>query len=376
MQNRLQEIPVSPRLDEVVEKSLKEVRRQAFGKRKRRIYAVCGSAAAVIGLLFAFCLVSPVMAKKLPVIGHIFKSLENQITYSGDYSGKTKLLSDDQTASAKNPYTVSSKGIKLTASEVYSDGYSVYLSLDIKAEGKKLTDQPVQQNDEINISGSYKWGKDKIWEPFSDSAQGVWLSDNHFTGIVKMDLNYRKTPRSSALLSCRIDFISGSPRGTDGRWYMDIPVSVDQKDNHVYDIKDQNKRKQGIKDVVVTPYQVIVHPYMPLGAYEDMSLEEFNQFLIKKGKAVDEPLDSAPASDEGEMWQLENWYTVAVFDQDGKALKTMGAYAKSASFATGGEKPEKITVYIGPGLLCFSDNGNKDKVEMASVYKKEIVLNK
>lgn len=45
-------------------------------------------------------------------------------------------------------------------------------------------------------------------------------------------------------------------------------------------------------------------------------------------------------------------------------------------FATGGEKPEKITVYIGPGLLCFSDSVNKDKVEMASVYKKEIVLNK
>ena len=91
-------------------------------------------AAVVAGAFIAggsiFALSNSVAASKLPIIGRIFESVEDDVTYSGDYSAKNVLQgkADPELVLAED------NGITITASEVYSDGYSVYLAAEIKSE--------------------------------------------------------------------------------------------------------------------------------------------------------------------------------------------------------------------------------------------------
>ncbi len=96
-----------------------------FGKMGKAVAAAAAAAVIGVGGLGYF---DPVLAAKIPVIGKIFEKVEDDVTYSGDYTDKgTVLTNEDYEGNLDTAdYSVSDKGITLTASEVYCDGYSKY----------------------------------------------------------------------------------------------------------------------------------------------------------------------------------------------------------------------------------------------------------
>ena len=86
----------------------------------------------------------PVLAAKIPLIGKIFEKVEDRITYSGDYTDKETVLTKENSAGNLDSqnYSASDSGIKLTASEVYCDGYSIFLTVNIEAEDADFTHIP------------------------------------------------------------------------------------------------------------------------------------------------------------------------------------------------------------------------------------------
>ena len=133
------------KLDQILKQALapeinnKEIRVRGRRKGKMKKFGKVGkgvavaAAAAVIGI-GGLGYVNPVLAARLPLIGKIFEKVEDDVTYSGDYTDKGIVLTnEDYTGNLDiSDYSVSDKGITLTASEVYCDGYSIFLTVNIE----------------------------------------------------------------------------------------------------------------------------------------------------------------------------------------------------------------------------------------------------
>ncbi|MDE6970911.1 MAG: DUF4179 domain-containing protein, partial [Eubacterium sp.] len=112
-----------------------------FGKMGKVVAAAVTAAIIGIGGLGYF---HPVLAAKIPLIGKIFEKLEDDITYSGDYSNRGTVLTREDPAGSRNTsdYSISDQGITLTASEVFCDGYSMFLTVTVEFEQADFTHIP------------------------------------------------------------------------------------------------------------------------------------------------------------------------------------------------------------------------------------------
>ncbi len=79
-----------------------------------------------------------------PFIDRIFEAIEQNVSFSGDYSGKAETLGASATDSSGSVdgITVSDSGVSVTASEVYCDGFSVFLTAEVSADKGGLKNIP------------------------------------------------------------------------------------------------------------------------------------------------------------------------------------------------------------------------------------------
>ena len=143
-------------------------------------------------------------AAKIPLIGKIFEKVEDDATYSGDYTDKKIVLTNEDSAGNldTSDYTVSDKGITLTASEAYCDGYSIFLTVNIESEDADFTNIPLHYTgmnaaDNQTAAGFYIFG---TWSV--DGSSPEWLEntfdgkaiDSHtFAGMLKINLEEKHT---------------------------------------------------------------------------------------------------------------------------------------------------------------------------------------
>ena len=98
------------------------------------------AAALTMAAGITLCYSNPALAAKIPFIGKIFEEVEHEIPFSGDYSEKAGILAEtagkdeDGNPIAAPGIEVSDGGITVTASEIYCDGLSVFLTAQIEAE--------------------------------------------------------------------------------------------------------------------------------------------------------------------------------------------------------------------------------------------------
>ena len=98
-------------------------------------YTAVAAAAAIT--VTTICFADPAFAAKIPILGQIFKQIQQQSTFSGEYSDKAEILSKedaDGTVPADSKYTVQDAGVTITASEIYCDGLSVFVTAEIDVE--------------------------------------------------------------------------------------------------------------------------------------------------------------------------------------------------------------------------------------------------
>lgn len=86
------QIPVSDKLDDMVEKKLNVLYREQRVKRIRNTMIGMGTAAACFMGVIAVGVANPAWASQLPLIGHIFEQMGSDFGYPGDYSQKGTLL--------------------------------------------------------------------------------------------------------------------------------------------------------------------------------------------------------------------------------------------------------------------------------------------
>ncbi len=288
-------------------------------------------AAVVAGAFIAggsiFALSNPVAASKLPIIGRIFESVEDDITYSGDYSAKNVL----QDKTDPEPVLAEDNGITITASEVYSDGYSVYLAAEIKSEKGGFNNIPshytrrFEETVSQSVFAGGTWSVDGGKEEHLSNSyfEGKAVDDHTFIGMMKLD--QQQYSEADGTLNLKISDIyyddiseevseSIEPANRfGGAWNLSVPYSVDKQHCREISVNQKNKDGYGIEKVFVSPYQVIVFSDVPSEQYYEQ-------------------------------------YEVAVFDQDQQPLEIRYGYQNKTIFAVQGREITKLHIYMSDEL--------------------------
>ena len=292
-----------------------------FGRIGKGVAAAVAAAVIGIGGLGYF---NPVLAAKIPLIGKIFEKVEEDATYSGDYTDKKTVLTNEDHAGSLDTadFTVSDQGITLTASEIYCDGYSVFLTVNIESEDADFTHIPRHYTgmniaDDKTAAGFYidgKWrvdGRSDEW--LENTFDGEVIDSHTFAGMLKINLAEKHA--GSGELSLTVNglgydddtMIGGeeisASHWTEGSWNITIPFEVNETDVKTIEVGEK-KGNITLEDVVVSPYQVIVRAGW---SYEPCSTICFNQ----DGEMLHPDMEMAGR---------------AVFAVQGKEIKTLYVY--------------------------------------------------
>ncbi|MDE6968788.1 MAG: DUF4179 domain-containing protein, partial [Eubacterium sp.] len=138
---------VSQKMQEAYDKIRKM---QKTRKRKVSLAVRFGTVAAVLAVATIYCVKNPAIAAQIPFLGNIFRDLEGQVSFPGDYSEKSIKLgaaseekdrrqkqdaSDDRNDAGQTvPMEETADGVTVTLSEAACDYNSIYLALLVQNE--------------------------------------------------------------------------------------------------------------------------------------------------------------------------------------------------------------------------------------------------
>ena len=355
-----------------------------FGKAGITAAAAVTMAIVGIGGLGYF---NPALAAKIPLIGKIFEKVEDDIIYSGDYSDKGTVLTEEDYAGNldTSDYSASDKGITLTASEVYCDGYSIFLTVNIEAEEADFTHIPehytgMHVTDNRTAAGFYidgTWSVDgNASERFENTFEGEVIDSHTFAGMLKMNLAQKAVNNSKLNLNINGlgydddrmldgEEISAS-HWTEGSWEIVLPFEVDESDVKTIEVGEK-KGNITLENVVISPYQVIVHATTP-GEQRELTDDRREKLLSKD-----------PDMTDAEMFALlgysyEPCYTIC-FNQDGEMLYADTEMAGRAGFAVQGKEIKTLYIFLFDNLddwAKMEQEGMNSSVADKAVISREI----
>lgn len=302
-----------------------------------------GAVAAACALAAGTCVFysNPALAAKLPLIGKIFSEVENEVSFSGNYSKKAESLNTDSTKQSPDPgqaaensiseqasasgTTAADHGITVTASEIYCDGLSVFLTTQVTVDSGGLSNlaQHYTGNGDTTAGTLYlkgEWNLDGTSDTrtlSNNNLEGKVVDDHTFIGILKLNLNDCNFENGTlALRLSRIGWddltmlgnedISASHH-TDGLWTFHVPFHVDTQSTKEYTV---NKTENGftLKNVFVSPYQVVSYTDMPDETYPCTMICDQNGKPLEYTNPTDDP------------------YGKTVFAVNGRDLTTLHVY--------------------------------------------------
>lgn len=349
-------------------------RTRASARRKKALKGLAagmsGMAAAVV-LSVTVCVANPALAAKIPFIGNIFKTVEGDIGYKGDYSQSAeKLVTPEEIGedgTIDSPYVQTSNGITVTVSECNYESMAMYLALSIESEegfDQELMEQAcVGDYSSLYIESTAKadfsdtgYG-DIIFDPaYGTSApyyiQGKFVDDHTFAGIIRVDLldlqvydengswqQIEKIPDEFPYELC-ITSIAADPVDGEkltGKWDFALDVKLNHENTITKEVNETNEEGIGIRTVTKTAYELNAELILPEDA---------------------EGLD----------------YVVAVCDADGIPLESQGSIMEI--YSTYQRDVSRVTVYVVDYLTYMDECKGENYVNLPdkAVFQTEVAF--
>lgn len=381
----------------------------------RRWVSAAAIAAAVLVGGTGFCLANPVLAAKIPLIGKIFEQVEKDVSFSGDFKDKAQVLAEepaneeqsDNAAEAQErqqdikstqlgtAYTASDQGVTITASEVYCDGHSVFLTAEIHVDAGGLSSIPSYYTsgttDGESTTAQFLYTKGG-WvleqggsadELTDDHFQGVAVDDNTFAGMIKVDLDALQ--ETDDVLNLTFSMIGyddvnesdsediGISNKYEGNWNLSIPFSVDTEDVHMIEVNKTMENGCGIEKIFVSPYQVVVYEIDPAIPLTEEEIKEAYEGLNRKREEVGEP--SIPLEEfryEDYYSEIREGFDLVAFTQDGVKLDYGEGDQQKRFFAIQGHEVSQLQFFLAKEHLSILMLDNIDEVKELADF--EIVV--
>ena len=177
---------------------------------------IAGGVAAVLAVGFVFCMTDPVMAKNIPVVGGLFETLQDNVSFFGDFadhattleavdgteeSGTEKNDTTEQDSEDTNAtdaatkedtaYTKTADGLTITCSEVYANSQAVYVTMQFKSDNPFPKTETFAESGTPVINLDMTGGVDFNAEAdpsINGQVEGQFLNDNTYACIFRYDL--------------------------------------------------------------------------------------------------------------------------------------------------------------------------------------------
>lgn len=324
---------------------------KANSKNGQKILSARYAAAAALFLSTALIFAkNPALAAQIPFIGHIFKSLEQNVSYPGYYSENSVTLpalpaettggqevrqTGQKTAST--PWQAFAGGMTVTLSEVSYDSNAIYLALLIKNENAFADN--AQSSDMMYLECQADMYKaDKTKETFSNRygnglaymTEGAFTDSHTFKGLVQLTgsgfslsdytgcditfLNFMQElttgTRVTGTLAGEtetISYLEYDRKTYEGPWTFHLDFSDLQTTEQEIPVNRTNDQGFGIEKLVKTEYELYAVPIFPAEA---------------------QPGD----------------YVVTIWDADGNPLESHGDNLEIRSIY--GRNVSRVTVYL------------------------------
>lgn len=346
-------------------------------------YTAVAAAAAIT--VTTICFADPAFAAKIPILGQIFKQIQQQSTFSGEYSDKAEILSKedaDGTVPADSKYTVQDAGVTITASEIYCDGLSVFVTAEINVEQGGLDNIP---GNIMYLQGGWKLsGSEEENMLMNNNLEGHIVDDHTFVGMMKLDLEEQNLQEGVLELQFSMvgyddkneadaEDISASHK-IQGVWSLELPFTADTEAVQEIPV---NKEENGYRldKVFLSPYQVIAYTDVPYTENE-VSREEYESVMREKTGGSDDFGITYEEYVEQNSRTYSQCNTI-IFNQDGEMLTpTEEIYGRSVN-AVQGMDITKLKIYMFNDLELWAqvyEEGAESEAVDQAVLSAEIDL--
>lgn len=276
-------IKIPLNIDDRINNGVKEALLKKKQKKENR-NKIAGIIAVSISLTIILGISNPAFAKELPIIGNVFKLIEETISSPIKYSKYAININE----------TVSSNGVDITLSEAVSDGKYLYVTYVV--EGK--TPFKFTENEDERYSHAYQlFMKSDNRVSFTDVKipsdgflflQGKFIDEYTFIGVQRYYLNLLPNEVVPDEFNFKTEIISienhnpenyynynpNSNYIINGSWTFDIPIKVDKNLTSITELNDFEG--SGIESISITktPFNIIVDV-----DYDEVKIFSFNLSL-------------------------------------------------------------------------------------------------
>ncbi|OBZ17320.1 DUF4179 domain-containing protein [Bacillus sp. FJAT-26390] len=235
---------VEMEVDDFEKAKVKEALKESINKKKKvkGWKKKAAAAAIIVGVSAAtFGVTFPAYAVSIPVIGDIFRFLDN---------GRTGLYEDYKQYSTALNMSQESNGIKITINDAIYDGKTVSLTFSIESE-RQLADHPIS-HPLLDIKGAYGSG---------GSIQISKVDKNKYVGLLTSTSHFRKE-RDSVKIRWKIDSlaIKEAPEKINGNWSFALSLDATERTTQVI---NQSVEHEGVVvnvgKIAVSPMSFIVY---------------------------------------------------------------------------------------------------------------------
>lgn len=321
---------------------------------------VASVAVAVVVAGSVFCVSNPTLAAKIPIIGNIFGQVEKNVSYSGDYSNKQTLVASEK---QDEKLIAEDQGVKLTASEVYSDGFSVFVTMKIDSEKydfSKLPKAASTGGQQVDLMSSYGNNTQSSKEDYDIMLEGRNEGKNSFIGMMKFEKG--EYSLKDGYMSVKVKEIDIEGQGklgvvdgmarVKGSWNLKIPYTVDSNQSKEVAVNKTAPKGTKIKKVFVSPYQVAVFSKaVSTKPYANVSKEDFEK-NYKQDYVKESTGECKITYDEFMNLEEKKYYEYGVFDQDGNKLQfqeigdIVTGNLDTDLYSVNGKKVTKLHIFI------------------------------
>lgn len=379
---------------------MKRVYAEARRKKMRRAIAGCTAAAAVFGGGFFFCVSNPTLAAQLPLIGNIFRDMQDNFGYQGDYSNVGTPLEDPDVAAqletAENPeemeqisqYTKTADGLTVTLSEIYCNDQALYITMQMKAEEALPDALSIQCMTRENYSFNPTEQAD------SPVLEGEKIDDNTFAGLLRFDLN-QKTQDVSEYQAAREEALAAGEEWEDDAQLWEYVKTVEVPDQFTVEldisriIGDLAETENESQNVLFDgPWSFTLEVEKDTASTQTVMIQDVNELGIGLEKVVKDKFEITMYEIYTEP-EAQDVYMPVMLDADGR-LMDYGSGGLVNTVAIGERDVSKVDVFLvdedkwmnelkgakwkEPGAMTEDGRTYKELLMEECAYQKEVVF--